>query len=61
MVNPQGDLEKTEKLFGEWFRGEVGWEGVVGTPPHADQLSAALREKDLYMYAIQSTLCKMEV
>lgn len=49
VVNPQGDLKKTEKLFGKWFSGEEGWEGVVGTPPETTQLSAALEEKDLYM------------
>ena len=49
VVNPQGDLEKTEKLFGGWFSREEGWEGVVGKPPPTEQLSAALQEKDVYM------------
>ena len=53
VVNPDGDLKKTEQQFGEWFRSEAGWEGVVGTPPKSDQLSAALQEKDLYMYAVK--------
>ena len=51
-MNPQGDLKKTEKLFGEWFCGETGWEGVVGIPPISDKLSAALQEKDVYMYVL---------
>ena len=49
MVNPQGDLKKTEKLFGEWFSSERGWEGVIGKVPETNQLSTALQEKDLYM------------
>lgn len=49
VVNPQGDLKKTEKLFGGWFSKEEGWEGVVGKAPPTEQLSAALQEKDVYM------------
>ena len=48
-MNPQGDLKKTEQLFGEWFSREEGWEGVVGVVPPIDQLSTALQEKDMYM------------
>lgn len=50
VVNPQGDLKKTEKLFGQWFSGEEGWEGVVGKPPSTDRLSVVLQEKDMYIY-----------
>ncbi len=49
VLNPQGDLKKTEKLFGERFSGEEGWEGVIGKAPPTDQLTAALQEKELYM------------
>lgn len=49
VVNPQGDLKKTEKMFGQWFSGEEGWEGVVGKPPSTDRLSVVLQEKDMYM------------
>lgn len=49
VVNPQGDLKKTEKMFGDWFSNEKGWNGVVGQPPDPSKLSTALQEKDLYV------------
>lgn len=49
VVNPGGDLKKTEKLFGDWFDGQAGWKGVVGTAPPPDEFSVALQEKDLYV------------
>lgn len=52
VVNPGGDLKKTEKLFKDWFGGQEGWEGVVGTAPPTDEFSTALQEKDLYVWVI---------
>ena len=49
VVNPQGDLKKTEKLFGPQFSQQAGWEGVVGTPPPTNDLIAALQRKSLYV------------
>ena len=49
VVNPQGDLKKTERLFGERFSRQEGWEGVVGTPPPTDALTTALQCKSLYV------------
>lgn len=49
MVNPRGDLKKTEKLFANRFFKERGWEGVAGEAPPTDQLSTALQERDLYV------------
>jgi len=49
VVNPLGDLKKTEKLFASRFFEEEGWEGVAGKAPSTDELSLALQERDLYM------------
>ena len=48
VINPNGDLKRTERKFSEWFAGE-GWQGVVGKPPPTDELSRELQEKDVYM------------
>ena len=49
VVNPQGDLKKTQELFGGRFSRQEGWEGVVNAPPTPEQLSQALESKSLYM------------
>ncbi len=49
VVNPQGNLKKTEEMFGGRFSKCEGWEGVVGTPPPPGQLRQALETKSLYM------------
>jgi separase len=49
VVNPEGDLKKTEELFRGWFTREEGWEGVVGELPPSEVLSTALQEKDLFV------------
>ena len=48
VLNPKGDLPRTEKSFA-WFCGEEGWEGVVGRAPTVEETSTALKDKDIYM------------
>lgn len=49
VLNPSGDLSRTEERFKEWAEGmkKVGWSGVVGHPPSEQQLLDALKNKDL--------------
>ena len=51
MLNPSGDLGRTEGRFVSWLNdmGKVGWEGVVGRPPSEQQVLDALSRKDLVM------------
>ena len=49
VLNPQGDLKKTQELFSKKFSDQVGWEGVVGAPPTSQDLKEALENKSLYM------------
>ncbi|KAL8164005.1 UNVERIFIED_CONTAM: hypothetical protein K2H54_043533, partial [Gekko kuhli] len=51
VLNPQRNLSGTEKMFKDWFQSELGWMGVVGEAPAADQVPSALEERDLYIYA----------
>ncbi|KAJ6654715.1 hypothetical protein lerEdw1_006578 [Lerista edwardsae] len=51
VLNPQKNLSGTEKMFKDWFQSEPGWTGVVGEAPSTDQVSLALEERDLYIYA----------
>ncbi|KAJ7063427.1 cysteine peptidase C50 [Mycena amicta] len=52
LLNPSGDLVRTEGRFKEWLEGmeKVGWQSAVGLAPSEQQLLNALRTKDLVVY-----------
>ncbi|KAJ7598753.1 cysteine peptidase C50 [Mycena floridula] len=52
ILNPSGDLGRTEGRFKDWAMGmeEVGWKGVVGQAPSEQQMEDALVKNDLVMY-----------
>lgn len=49
ILNPSGDLKKTEGRFQPWVEGmkKLGWDGVAGVPVTEHQFSEALKNKDL--------------
>lgn len=49
VLNPSGDLKRTEKKFGPFFR-KRGWEGVVGRMPSREEFREAIREAHLFLY-----------
>lgn len=52
VLNPSGDLTKTEGRFKEWLDGmkrDAGWDGVVGHRPSEQQFLDALSRKELLM------------
>ncbi|KAG7878718.1 hypothetical protein KL938_003861 [Ogataea parapolymorpha] len=49
VINPGGDLKRTETNFTEMFAGRCGWEGIIGSRPSEEQISQGL-QKDLYVY-----------
>ncbi|GJW52565.1 separase isoform X1 [Tanacetum coccineum] len=49
LLNPGGDLSETEAEFGAWFK-DQNLEGTSGTSPTVDELSAALKNHDLFIY-----------
>ncbi|WVN89000.1 uncharacterized protein L203_104216 [Cryptococcus depauperatus CBS 7841] len=53
ILNPSGDLTRTEAHFKPWIDEMVknaGWKGIVGRPPTELEMKAALREYDLVLY-----------
>lgn len=53
VLNPGGDLVKTQEAFEEDFAflaAEDGWQGVVGTAPSAEAMEAGLTGHDLMIY-----------
>nr|GAT53299.1 cysteine peptidase C50 [Mycena chlorophos] len=52
LLNPSGDLVRTEGRFQEWVKGmeKVGWQSLVGQAPSEQQFLDALRKKDLVVY-----------
>ena len=49
VLNPGGDLRRTQKTFESTFA-RSPWEGTVGEAPGADALCAKLEQKDLFIY-----------
>ena len=51
ILNPSGDLSKTEDRFRDWANGmkAAGWDGITGQPITEQQFIDALRSKELVM------------
>lgn len=49
VLNPSGDLSKTEERFKEWAGGmkKIGWDGTIGKPPSEQQMLDALRNRSI--------------
>ncbi len=49
LLNPSGDLNRTEGRFNEWAEDmeSAGWQGIVGRPPSEQQFLNALQDRDL--------------
>jgi separase len=52
ILNPSGDLRRTQERFKDWADGmkKAGWDGVVGKPISEQQFENALRQSDLVVY-----------
>ncbi|EKM75331.1 hypothetical protein AGABI1DRAFT_80074 [Agaricus bisporus var. burnettii JB137-S8] len=52
ILNPSGDLRRTQERFQDWAKGmkEAGWDGVIGKPVSEQQFENALRQRDLVVY-----------
>lgn len=50
VLNPSGDLAKTQEAFEDWFKENLGWEGKVGEVPTIEEYVAGLQKHDLYTY-----------
>lgn len=51
VINPGGDLQRTEDNLAPRFEHLDGWDGVVGAPPNEPQLMHAFDTTGLYIYA----------
>lgn len=49
LINPEGDLKRTEANFAAMFSAR-DWKGSVGTPPQPGQLLSDLLRSDLFIY-----------
>ncbi|XP_021889373.1 separase isoform X3 [Carica papaya] len=49
LLNPSGDLSSTQLEFETWFR-DQNLEGKAGSAPTAQELAAALKSHDLFIY-----------
>jgi separase len=53
ILNPSGDLSRTQTHFEPWLASMIskaGWKGISGRPPTELELTSALREYDLVLY-----------
>lgn len=52
ILNPSGDLERTENHFKPWLDemvAKAGWQGIVGRKPTELEMAAALKDYDLVL------------
>ena len=52
ILNPSGDLSKTQQTFGPWLEGMVqhcGWKGIVGREPTSLEIKSALQNYELVL------------
>ncbi|XP_019850112.1 PREDICTED: uncharacterized protein LOC105312138 isoform X2 [Amphimedon queenslandica] len=50
VINPSGDLKRTQEVFADWFEREVGWTGVIGRRPSTDEFISGLKDHDTFIY-----------
>ncbi|CAG7851277.1 Separase; AltName: Full=Protein EXTRA SPINDLE POLES; Short=AtESP; AltName: Full=Protein RADIALLY SWOLLEN 4 [Serendipita indica DSM 11827] len=52
LLNPEGDLKRTEETFAPWLRqmSKVGWKGIIGRRPNVFEVQQALETADLFIY-----------
>lgn len=49
VINPGGDLVRTEEVFGEWLEGRAGWTGIRGRAPSSEEIRHDLHSSDLFL------------
>jgi len=54
ILNPSGDLGRTEERFKDWASGmkKAGWDGIVGQSVSEQQFVNALQSQDLVVYVL---------
>ena len=50
VLNPGGDLAKTQEAFEDWFKEQPGWKGRAGQVPTLEECIEGLQKHDLYTY-----------
>eukprot|EP01083_Nonionella_stella_P019589 54398_1 len=50
LLNPSGDLDRTQERFEADFRRQWGWEGRIGEKPTADEYKSILKNNSLFVY-----------
>ncbi|KOS15637.1 cysteine-type endopeptidase [Malassezia pachydermatis] len=50
VLNPGGDLHRSEERFAPLFQAQSTWQGTIGTPPLMDQIPTALATQDTFLY-----------
>ncbi|GMM46185.1 separase [Pichia kluyveri] len=51
VINPGGDLQRTEYNLGKRLKDMNGWEGVIGKPPNESDILKAFNNVNMYLYA----------
>ncbi|KAF9431145.1 hypothetical protein BGZ94_008295 [Podila epigama] len=50
VLNPGGDLKRTEQEFGDYVSHQPGWQGVIGRPPLDMECINGMVNNDIYIY-----------
>lgn len=49
LVNPGGDLPRTQSTFEPWLSKNEHWDGIIGRPPMSIEIEGALSKSDIFM------------
>lgn len=64
ILNPSGDLARTQTHFEPWITGmkdKAGWRGIEGRPPTELEMVNALKDNDLVLYVSECLLRKIHL
>ncbi|KAJ2357110.1 separin protein [Coemansia sp. RSA 2618] len=50
VLNPEGDLKRTQSNFEAFVRGQASWDGCVGRRPMNHECEHGLQSRDIFMY-----------
>lgn len=50
VINPNGDLPKTEERYKGWFQQMGSWRGIISRPPSQEEWISGITTSDLFIY-----------
>lgn len=59
MLNPGGDLPRTQSSFEPWLKGHASWKGICGRKPMTLEVEQSLGNSDIFMCVVLCSDCAL--